>query len=119
MNSTEIKKQYVINGKTFDNLQDAEKYQDRLKVKNLNNYPTSSFDEIVYYKIFTRHGDRFNKRTKCNGTFSSTADAYNEMQNHANDKRPNGTGWMDQITITKEADGTITTRSKTIYENIY
>lgn len=36
MNSTEIKKQYVINGKTFDNLQDAEKYQNRLKVKNLN-----------------------------------------------------------------------------------
>jgi len=41
------------------------------------------------------------------------------MQNHANDKRPNGTGWMDQITITKEADGKITTRSKTIYENTY
>ena len=119
MNSTEIKRQYVINNKVFDNLQDAEKYQDELKVKSLNDYPTSSFDEIVYYKIFTRHGDRFNKRTKCNGTFSSTADAYNEMQNHANDKRPNGTGWMDQITITKEADGTITTRSKTIYENTY
>ena len=44
---------------------------------------------------------------------------HNEMQNHANDKRPNGTGWMDQITITKEADGKITTRSKTIYENTY
>lgn len=118
MNSTEIKKQYVINNKTFDNLQDAEKYQDQLKVKSLNDYPASSFDEIVYYEIFTRHGDRFNKRTKCNGTFSNTADAYNEMQNHANDKHPNGTGWMNQVTITKEANGKITTRSKTIYKNI-
>lgn len=117
MNSTEIKRQYVINGKTFDNLQDAEKYQDELKVKSLNDYPSSSFDEIVYYEIFTKHGDRFDRRTKCNGTFSSTADAYKEMQNHANDRRPNGTGWMKQITITKETDGTITTRSKTIYEN--
>ena len=53
MNSTEIKRQYVINNKVFDNLQDAEKYQNRLKVKSLNDYPTSSFDEIVYYKIFT------------------------------------------------------------------
>ena len=119
MNSTEIKKQYVVNDKVFGNLQDAETYQNKLKVKNLKDYPISSFDEIVYYKIFTKHGDRFNKRTKCNGTFSSTADAYNEMQNHSNDKRPNGTGWMDQITITKEADGKITTRSKTIYENTY
>ena len=119
MNSTEIKRQYVINGKTFDNLQDAEKYQDELKVKSLDDYPSSSFDEIVYYEIFTKHGDRFDRRTKCNGAFSSTANAYNEMQNHANDKRPNGTGWMDQITITKEADGKITIRSKTIYENTY
>ena len=39
------------------------------------------------------------------------------MQNHSNDRRPNGTGWMKQITITKEANETITTRSKTIYEN--
>lgn len=117
MNSTEIKRQYVINDKVFENLQDAETYQNELKVKNLNDYPISSFDEIVYYEIFTRQGDRFNKRTKCNGTFSNTADAYKAMQNHANDKRPNGTGWMTQITITKEANGTITTRSKTIYEN--
>lgn len=119
MNSTEIKRQYVINGKIFDNLQDAEKYQNELKVKSLNDYPSSSFDEIVYYEIFTKHGDRFDRRTNCNGTFSNTADAYNEMQNHANDKRPNGTGWMDQITITKKADGKIAIRSKTIYENIY
>lgn len=119
MNSTEIKTQYVINDKVFDNLQDAETYQNELKVKNLNDYPVSSFDKIVYYEIFTKDGDQFNRRTKCNGTFSSTADAYNEMQNHSNDKRPNGTGWMDQITITKKADGKITTRSKTIYENTY
>lgn len=117
MNSTEIQKQYVINGKIFTTLQDAEKYRDKLNVESLKNYPTSSFDKIVYYKIFTRHGDRFDRRTKCNGTFSSTSDAYNKMQNHANDKRPNGTGWMEQVTITKEANGKITTRSKTIYEN--
>ena len=117
MNSTEIKRQYVINDKIFDNLQDAEKYQNELKVKSLDDYPSSSFDEIVYYEIFTKHGDRFDRSTKCNGTFSSTADAYKEMQNHSNDRRPNGTGWMKQITITKENDGTITTRSQTIYEN--
>lgn len=117
MNTPEIKTQYVIDGKTFTSLKDAETYQDELKVKSLNNYPASSFDKIVYYEIFTRQGDRFNKRTKCNGTFSNTADAYKAMQNHANDKRPNGTGWMTQITITKEANGTITTRSQTIYEN--
>ena len=54
MNSTEIKKQYVVNDKIFDNLQDAENYQDELKVKSLNDYPSSSFDEIVYYEIFTK-----------------------------------------------------------------
>ena len=48
MNSTKIKKQYIINGKTFDNLQDAEKYRDKLNVESLKDYPTSSFDEIVY-----------------------------------------------------------------------
>lgn len=117
MNATEIKTQYVIDNKTFTSLKDAEKYRDDLNVESLKDYPTSSFDQIVYYEIFTRHGDRFNKCTKCNGTFSNTADAYNEMQNHANDKHPNGTGWMNQVTITKEANGKITTRNKTIYEN--
>ena len=72
---------------------------------NDDDYPSSSFDKIVYYEIFTKHGDRFDRRTKCNGTFSSTADAYNEMQNHANDKRPNGTGWMDQITNPRSQGG--------------
>lgn len=117
MESLEIKTQYVIDGKTFTSLKDAEKYRDDLNVENLKDYPTSSFDQIVYYKIFTRHGDRFDRRTKCNGTFSSTADAYEEMQHHANDKHPNGTGWMEQITITKDANGKIAIRSRTIYEN--
>lgn len=116
MKPTEIQESYTVNGKTFNNRHDAEKYRDELDAKNFDNYPVSSFDEIVYYEIHTHHGDR-DGYTRCNGTFTNATDAYKEMQNHSNDWRPNSTGWMDQVTIKKENDKTVTINRKTIYEN--
>lgn len=116
MEPTKIQESYTVNGKTFDNRHDAEKYRDELDAKNFANYPVSSFDEIVYYEIHTHHGDR-DGYTRCNGAFTNATDAYKEMQNYSNDWRPNGTGWMDQITIKKEDNKTVTIDRKNIYEN--
>lgn len=101
MKPTRIQESYTVNGKTFDNLHDAEKYRDELDAKNFNKYPKSSFDETVYYEIYTHHGDRSNAHTCCNGAFADAAIAYKEMQNYADDWRSKGTGWMDQVILKK------------------
>jgi hypothetical protein len=56
MKPTKIQESYTVNGKTFDNLHDAEKYRDELDAKNFNKYPKSSFDEVVYYEIYITTG---------------------------------------------------------------
>lgn len=116
MEPTKIQESYTVNGKTFDNRHDAEKYRDELDAKNFDNYPVSSFNEIVYYEIHTRHGER-DGYTRCHGAFTNAKDAFIEMQNHSNDWRPNGTGWMDQVTIKKENDKAVAINRKRIYEN--
>lgn len=116
MEPTKIQESYTVNGKTFDNRHDAEKYRDELDAKNFDNYPVSSFNEIVYYEIHTRHGERDGYQ-RVNGTFTNAKSAFKEMQNHANDWRPNDTGWMDQVIIKKETDDIITIDRKKVYEN--
>lgn len=117
MKPTRIQESYTVNGKTFDNLHDAEKYRDELDAKNFNKYPKSSFDETVYYEIYTHHGDRSNAHTCCNGAFADAAIAYKEMQNYADDWRSKGTGWMDQVILKKGANGKVAIQRKKIYEN--
>lgn len=117
MKPTKIQERYIVNGKTFNNRHDAEKYRDEIDAKNFVNYPISSFNEIVYYEIFTHHGERFNEHNRCNGSFTNAKAAFKEMQKHASDWRSNGSGWMDQITIKKEDDDTLTIDRKKIYEN--
>ena len=111
MKPTKIYESYTINGKTFNNLHDAEKYRDELDAKNFNKYPKSSFDEI-----YTHHGDRSNAHNRCNGAFSDAATAYKEMQNHSDDWRSNGTGWMEQVVL-KNINGKVVIQRKKIYEN--
>ena len=101
MEPTKIQERYIVNGKTFNNRHDAEKYRDEIDAKNFVNYPVSSFDKIIYYEIFTHHGERFNEHDRCNGSFTNAKTAFKEMQKHASDWRSNGSGWMDQITIKK------------------
>lgn len=117
MEPTKIEESYTVNGKTFDNRHAAEKYRDELDAENFNNYPVSSFDEIVYYEIFTHHGERFGEYNRCNGTFTNAKAAFKEMQNHASDWRSDGSGWMEQITIKKEDDDIVTIDRKKVYEN--
>lgn len=113
---TTIQESYTVNGKTFDNIHDAEKYRDELDAKNFNSYPKSSFDEIIYYEIYTHHGDHSNAHNRCNGAFADATIAYKEMQNHSNDWCSNGTGWMEQV-ILKNINGKITIKREKIYEN--
>jgi len=117
MEPTKIQESYTVNGKTFDNRHDAEKYRDELDAKNFDNYPVSSFNEIIYYEIYTKQGEHFNEHNRCNGTFTNAKSAFKEMQNYSNDWRSNGTGWMDQVTIRKKNDKAVTINRKRIYEN--
>ena len=117
MEPTKIQESYTVNGKTFDNRHDAEKYRYELDAKNFDNYPVSSFNEIIYYEIYTKQGEHFNEHNRCNGTFTNAKSAFKEMQNYSNDWRSNGTGWMDQVTIRKKNDKAVTINRKRIYEN--
>ena len=116
MEPTKIQESYTVNGKTFDNRHDAEKYRDELDAKNFDNYPVSSFDEIIYYEIYTRQGE-CGEYNRCNGSFATAKAAFKEMQKHASDWRSNGSGWMDQVTIRKKNDKAVTIGRKKIYEN--
>ena len=117
MKRTKIHKSYVVNEKIFSNRYEAEKYRDELDAQNFNNYPKSSFDTIVYYEIYTHHGDRSNAHNSCNGAFADAAVAYREMQNYSNDWCTKGTGWMDQVILKKEPTGKVTIKRNKIYEN--
>ena len=117
MKPTEIQKSYTVNGKTFDNRYDAEKYRDELDAKNFDNYPVSSFDETIYYEIYTHHGEGINGYNRCNGVFANAKAAFKEMQNHSNDWQSKGTGWMNQVTIKKETNDVVNINRKRIYEN--
>lgn len=116
MKPTKIQERYTVNGKTFSSRDDAEKYRDELDAKNFNRYPKSSFDEIIYYEIYTHHGDHSNAHNRCNGSFADAAIAYKEMQKHSDDWRSNGTGWMEQVVL-KNINGQVVIRRKKIYEN--
>lgn len=116
MEPTKIQESYIVNGKTFDNRHNAEKYRDELDAKNFDNYPVSSFDEIIYYEIYTRQGE-CGEYNRCNGSFATAKAAFKEMQNHASSWRPKGTGWMDQVIIKKETDDIVTIDRKKVYEN--
>lgn len=116
MKPTKIYESYTVNGKTFDNLHHAEKYRDELDAKNFDKYPKSTFDEVVYYEIYTHHGDHSNAHNRPNGAFPDAATAYKEMQNHSDDWRSNGTGWMEQV-ILQNINGKVVIQRKKIYEN--
>lgn len=117
MKRTKIHESYVVDEKIFSNRYEAEKYRDELDSKQFNNYSKSSFDTIVYYEIYTHHGDRSNAHTCCNGAFSDAAIAYREMQNYSNDWCSNGTGWMEQVTIKKGTNGKVIIEREQIYKN--
>lgn len=117
MKRTKIHESYVVDEKIFSNRYEAEKYRDELDSKQFNNYPKSSFDTIVYYEIYTHHGDRSNAHTCRNGAFSDAAIAYREMQNYSNDWCSNGTGWMEQVTIKKGTNGKVIIEREQIYKN--
>lgn len=117
MKRTKIHESYVVDEKIFSNRYEAEKYRDELDSKQFNNYPKSSFDTIVYYEIYTHHGDRSNVHNRCNGAFSDAAIAYREMQNYSNDWCSNGTGWMEQVTLKKGTNGKVIIEREQIYKN--
>jgi hypothetical protein len=117
MKRTKIHESYVVDEKIFSNRYDAEKYRDELDAKQFSNYPKSSFDTIVYYEIYTHHGDRSNAHNRCNGAFSDAAIAYREMQNYSNDWCSNGTGWMEQVTLKKGTNGKVIIEREQIYKN--
>lgn len=117
MNRTPIHESYTVNGKTFSSRYDAEKYRDELDAKNFSSYPKSSFDEVVYYEIYTHHGDRSNAHSRCNGAFGDATIAYKEMQKYSNDWCSNGTGWMEQVILKKGTNGKIIIEREKIYEN--
>lgn len=115
---------YNVNEKTFSNHHIGEPRkpevstrEGRQEAENFSNYPKSSFDEVVYYEIYTHHGDHSNAHTRCNGAFDDAAVAYREMQNYSNDWCSNGTGWMEQVILKKGTNGKVIIQREKIYEN--
>ena len=75
----------------------------------------STYNNTVYYENWTYGGEE--QQYRChNGSWKTYEQAVRDMQNHANSWRQNGTGWIEQVTITAFGDN-VTIDRRTVYEN--
>lgn len=112
-NDISVNTVYVVDGKTFTDKNEAARYQQRRQreiaeaiVKQL---PQSHDNKTIYYEIWDQHEGK----KQCHERHTNAQKAYDRMgkvTNYFPDKL-----WIDQITITENADGTVDLNRQLIY----
>lgn len=106
---------YVVDGKTFTDKTEAAHYQQRRQrevadaiVKQL---PQSHDNKTIFYEIWSQQ----NGKKQCHERHTKAEKAYDRMgkvTNYFPDKL-----WIDQVTITENADGTVDLDRQLIYRH--
>lgn len=104
---------YVVDGKTFTDKNEAANYQQRRQrevadaiVKQL---PQSHDDQTIFYEIWSQR----NGKKQCHERHTNAEKAHYRMgkvTNYFPDKL-----WIDQVTITENADGTVDLDRQLVY----
>ena len=112
-NELKIEEQFVVDGKTFYSREDAQEYIDDIQKKRSKN----EYHDTVYYENWTTMGEEA-ERSTCQARWQTYQDALQAMSHYANSWRPNGTGWINKVTLTTNPDTSINIKTEKIYENM-
>lgn len=104
---------YVVDGKTFTNKTEAARYQQRRQMEIaetiVKQLPQSHDNQTIFYEIW----DQYKGKKHCHERHTTAEKAYDRMgkvTNYFPDKL-----WIDQITITENADGTVDLDRQLVY----
>ena len=112
-NNLEIKEQFVVNKQIFHSKEQAQAYVDNIKKQLYKN----EYHDTIYYENWTTEGEEGERQT-CHARWQTYQDALQAMSNYANSWRPNGTGWINKVTITTKPDTSIKIKTEKVYENM-
>lgn len=106
---------YVVDGKQFTDKTEAERYQkrrqDEVAEKIVKQLPQSHSNQTIFYEIW----DQYKGKKHCHERHTSAEKAYDRMgkvTNYFPDKL-----WIDQVTITENADGTVDLNRQLVYQH--
>lgn len=108
-----IEQQFVVDGKTFQSKEDAQKYIETVEEERTKN----EYNDTVYYENWTTDGNE-GEYDVVRARWQTYEEALNAMENYANAYRQKGTGWIEKVIITTENNRVFIER-KRIYENMY
>lgn len=104
---------YVVDGVSFNDKTEAERYQkrrqDEVAEKIVKQLPQSHDNKTIFYEIWDQHEGK----KQCHERHTNAQKAYDRMgkvTNYFPDKL-----WIDQVTITENADGTVDLNRQLIY----
>jgi len=104
---------YVVDGKTFTDKTEAAHYQrrrqDEVAEAIVKQLPQSHDNKTIFYEIWDQHKGK----KHCHERHTTAEKAYDRMgkvTNYFPDKL-----WIDQVTITENADGTVNLDRQLIY----
>ena len=112
-NKLTIEQQFVVDGKTFQSKEDAQKYIETIEEERTKN----EYNDTVYYENWTTDGNE-GESDVVRARWQTYEEALNAMENYANAYRQKGTGWIEKVIITSENNRVFIER-KRIYENMY
>lgn len=112
-NELKIEELFIVNGKTFYSKEDAQEYIDNIQKERSKN----EYHDTVYYENWTTDGEE-GERQVCHARWQTYQDTLQAMSYYANSWRPNGTGWINKVTITTKPDTSIKIKTEKVYENM-
>lgn len=112
-NNLEIKEQFVVNKQIFHSIEQAQAYIDNIQ-KELNK---NEYHDTIYYENWTTTGEE-GERQVCRARWQTYQDALQAMSYYENSWRPNGTGWINKVTITTKPDTSIKIKTEKVHENM-
>lgn len=113
-NKLTIKQQFVVDGKIFQNKEDAQKYIEIIEEERT----TNEYNDTVYYENLTTAGNE-GEYTVVRARRQTYQEALDAMQNYANAYCSNGTGWIEKVTIKSDENNKVFIERERVYENMY
>ena len=108
-----IEERYIVGKNTFYSKEDAQEYIDDIQKERSKN----EYHDTVYYENWTTAGEEGERQT-CHARWQTYQDALQAMSYYENSWRPNGTGWINKVTITTKPDTGVKIKTEKVYENM-
>lgn len=112
-NELKIEELFVVGDEVFKSKEDAQEYINNIqKARSKNEY-----HDTIYYENWTTDGEE-SQLKECHARWQTYQDALQAMAYYANSWRPNGTGWINKVTITTKPDTGVKIKTEKVYENM-